>query len=189
MPILDLMYNEGPLATTPVRDEPIVSLGRVLLAGVIAGLADALFALGLQVYYAGRFAPADIFRGIASGLLGPAAREGGAAAAALGVALHFGFAFFWVLLYATAYRLSPWLRRAAARPLGAIALGFAFGAIVWLGMNYVAKPIGGIAPTRLLQLYFLVMTLGHGVVVGLPTVLLVRAAGWRSRHLTSTEQS
>ena len=152
----------------------MVPARRIVAAGLTVGLADTLFAFVLQVVYAGTFAPARIFQGIASGVLGDRAAEMGATSTALGVALHFSFAFVWVLVYALAYSRSAQLRRLAGRLATAIPLAFVVGAAVWFGMNFIAKPIGGIAPTTIATQFFLVMTLGHGVVVGLPIVLLVR---------------
>lgn len=160
--------------TTPSRARAGAS-GTILTAGAVVGVVDGLFAMVVQYIYLGRSEPLRIFQGIASGLMGADAFAAGAASAALGLALHFGFATFWSVLFVLGARRLTFL----ARPVRehAVLAGAAFGFLVWLAMNYVAKPIGGMTPTAALQIFFLIMTLGHGVVVGLPTVLLIRAGG------------
>lgn len=131
--------------------------------------------MGLQVAYTNELAADRIFRGIASGLLGPDAFTGGFASVLLGILLHIAFACAWAMLYGASYRVAPTLRRLVQGTLATIVAAFLFGALVWIVMNYVAKALGGIDPTSAATRYFWVMLLGHGVFVGLPIVSLVRS--------------
>jgi hypothetical protein len=74
-----------------------------LTVGVLDGL-DALIFFGLR-----GVAPARVFQGIASGLLGRSAFAGGMATALLGILLHFFIAFAVVTLYHVAARRLPGL--------------------------------------------------------------------------------
>ena len=64
----------------------------VLYGTLVVGTLDALDAI---VFFGLRSGaqPIRIFQGIASGLLGPAARQGGLQTAAIGVGLHYFIAF------------------------------------------------------------------------------------------------
>ena len=70
----------------------------ILYGTLVVGTLDALDAI---VFFGLRSGaqPIRIFQGIASGLLGPAARQGGLQTAAIGVALHFFIAFGIVATY------------------------------------------------------------------------------------------
>src|SRR5258708_23007245 len=61
-------------------------------AGLVAGTLD-ITAATTYWYLMRHMAPARLLRGIAAGLLGPSARDGGNPMALLGLALHFTIAF------------------------------------------------------------------------------------------------
>jgi uncharacterized membrane protein YagU involved in acid resistance len=104
-----------------------------------------------------------MLQGIASGLLGASAFEGGTATAALGLVLHFTIAFGAATVFLLASRRIPLLLR---RP---IAGGLAYGLMVWAFMQFVVLPLslvrtGPLPPWPvLLNLLFI-----HAVGVGLP---------------------
>jgi hypothetical protein len=71
-------------------------VSRALVAGAVVGVLDGAFALVLCKTLNPTACSAErMFQGIAAGLLGKAAFSGGAATAALGVALHFAIATGW----------------------------------------------------------------------------------------------
>ena len=119
--------------------------GRAILIG---GLAGGAFDLGFAftAWALRGVGPADILRGIASGLMGPAARTG-FAPVPLGLVCHFLLS----LLFAAAFvlvaarvapmgRQSPWL----AGPLYGVAVYFVMNRVV-LPLSNFAVPPGGTA--------------------------------------------
>lgn len=78
----------------PPATAPWTPLKAIIVGGVLAGACDMGYAL---IYFSGvRGAPAIVIpQSIAAGLLGEAAFAGGAATAALGVALHWFIALTW----------------------------------------------------------------------------------------------
>jgi uncharacterized membrane protein YagU involved in acid resistance len=77
---------------------------------------------------------------VASGLLGTAAFPGGVATAAVGLAVHFTIALAWATAFALAATLVPPLGRVTATRR-TVAAGAAYGALVWLVMDFVGLPI------------------------------------------------
>ena len=106
----------------------------VLLAWVVAGTADITAAL---TYYplTANVRPMRILQGIASGVLGPTAFQGGLATAALGLAFHYLIALIWtVLFYLAARRFNALTRHV-------VLTGLAYGVVVWAGMNLIVVPL------------------------------------------------
>ena len=109
----------------------------VLLAGAVAGTLDIAAAFALSMSRGGT--PGRVLRTIASGVLGPAAAQTGAAGAALGLALHFLIATGAAAVYALAARRLPFLVR---HPVPA---GLAYGVAVYFFMNLVVLPLSRVA--------------------------------------------
>jgi hypothetical protein len=148
------------------------SLGpvRAIIYGALAvgvlDLLDALIFFGLR-----GAAPLTICQSIAAGLLGRAAFQGGAATAALGVALHFFIATCVVVAFYLASLRLPVLVRQA------VIAGLLYGLAVYVVMNYIVIPLsalGGRGPFVLPV--FINGLLIHAFGVGLPAALFVRAA-------------
>ncbi|HEX8503356.1 MAG TPA: hypothetical protein VF659_22420 [Pyrinomonadaceae bacterium] len=142
--------------------------GRAILwGGLLAGVGDITFAFvvsGLR-----GVGPARVLQSVAGGLLGPAAREGGLAAAALGAVLHFFIASVWAAVYWLAGRRLPVLVR---RP---VVCGLLYGVAVYAFMYLVVLPLSAAyfkpiytPPTVLLN------AAGHMLLVGLPIALAAR---------------
>ena len=145
----------------------------VLLGGATAGALDIAYAMILAVQR-GRPATRPL-QTVASGLLGSAAYDGGAATVALGLALHFVIATGAALVYYLASRRIAVLRE---RPLLAGAL---FGILVYLFMNFVVIPLSAVPfkpsyPPSALAMGFA----SHVLLVGLPIALAIRRV-WRPR--------
>jgi hypothetical protein len=133
----------------------------IFVGGLIAGTIDASFAF----YDFGWGMP----RGIAGGLLGPGARNGGAATWILGLFLHFLIACSAAAIYYAASRKLTFLRD------NPIVCGMFFGIAIFLVMNLVVLPLSAyhssapipLAPMRkglLIHMFF----------IGLPIALSVR---------------
>lgn len=149
---------------------PAPLLPRVLLAGLIAGVFDITDNIVMNHYR--QISPAQIFRFIASGLVGPRAAAQSAFAVPLGVVMHFALAVFWVgLFYLLARRFAVLARRPV---LG----GLAYGAVVWMIMNWIALPLSRVPHRATPPLSIRI----HGVLavvicIGLAGSLLLRAFG------------
>ena len=141
------------------------ALRTISIAGVVVGAMDITSACIMAILRGST--PTRLLQFVASGLLGQRAFEGGAATAALGLALHFLIAFGVVtIFYATASNLA-FVR---ARP---IASGLAYGLIVFAVMNLVVLPLSA-ATTRHALVPDLVQVAIHMFVIGVPTSLLIR---------------
>lgn len=105
----------------------------VVLAGLAGGAVDFVYADGLALVR-GR-SLLRLWQGVASGWIGKAAVEGGAAAAALGIVTHFGIA----LCMAAAFALvATRVRQLYERPLAA---GAFYGLILYGVMYGVVLPL------------------------------------------------
>lgn len=104
--------------------------------GLIGGILDICDAL---IFYGLRGVPPErLLQGIARGLLGVRAMQGGWATAMLGLALHFLIAFTAAAVYYTASRRLRMLRE---RPAWS---GLLYGIAVFLFMNMVVVPLSAI---------------------------------------------
>ncbi len=146
----------------------------ILWAGLTVGTFDAIFAMVLY-----RQPPTAIFHSIASGLLGKAAYEGGAATAALGALLHYFIATTW----GAAYVVASWRLRALVRQW--VPAGIVYGVVVYFAMNYVVLPLSRVSFARPFHLgllqnrIWLVGLVGHMVLIGLPIAFFAQRRGAR----------
>lgn len=153
-------------AATPYRARRAGALPAILWGGVACGVLDITAAF--VVYGAFGARPIPLLQGIAAGLLGPNARNGGLATAALGLACHFVIAFSAAALY---YVLSRWLHFLVQQTIIAGAL---YGVAVYFFMNLVVVPLSA---ARKFPFSFKMMAIGvaiHIVCVGLPIAIAVR---------------
>lgn len=144
----------------------------VFYGGLAAATLDIVNAIVFwQVYSA---TPAmRILQAIAAGVLGKAAFEGGAATAALGLALHYLIAFGMAWIYWLAASRLPALLR---HP---VAAGLAYGAVTWVAMNYVVLPLSRASPAPAIPAWFADGILAHLLLVGL---LLAFVARWSANR-------
>jgi len=111
--------------------------GTAAIGGGVGGLLDAIYATVLWGFILGSN-PVTIWQSVASGLIGKASFDGGAATAVLGLALHFFIASVMALVYVLASRRLPVL---IARP---IAMGMLYGLALYVVMNFVVVPLSAI---------------------------------------------
>ena len=109
-----------------------------------------------------------LFQGIASGLLGRSAFQGGIGTALLGLALHFVVATGAAAVYYVASRAMPLL---IERPL---VCGIAFGALVHVFMTFIVIPLSAIGSRPFVLQSFLAFLAVSMVVVGPSISLTVR---------------
>ena len=135
----------------------------ILIGGLAGGVLDLGFAF--TAWALKGVGPADILRGIASGILGPAARAG-FVPVPLGLVCHFLLSFLFAAAFvlvaarvAPVGRQSPWL----AGPLYGVAVYFVMNRVV-LPLSNFAVPAGGTS------LSFADLA-SHMVLFGLPIAL------------------
>lgn len=140
----------------------------VLAGGFFAGLADWIYPTVRTVMAGGSWM--QPWKGVAGGLLGPAARDGGVETVLLGTALHFLICMVAAaVLYLVVSRLK-WL------PRNWILLAILHGIAVLLAMNYVILPLSAIGRSIYPLGSLPVSAFWHIVLVGLPTAWFVSRA-------------
>jgi hypothetical protein len=108
---------------------------RALVWGwLVCGVLD-ITAACIQASVSFGLPPARLLQGVASALLGKAALDGGAATAALGLALHFIVALAAATIFCVCYRRTP-----ALRPVPGWLLGPLYGLLFFCLMNYAVLP-------------------------------------------------
>jgi len=150
---------------------PRRALSSILLGGLVAGVFDITYAVVFSYLRRG-VPPSRVLQSVASGLLGPAAYDGGAPTAALGLALHFGIALVVAAVYVFASRYLPVLVR---RPVLA---GSVYGLGVYAFMNLVVIPLSRVPPRTSFPLITLATgLLVHMFLIGVPIAFAARRAG------------
>jgi len=152
------------------------ALSRVLLAGAVMAVLDIFYAWANWVVVQHVITTQQLFQSISAGLVGrDAARAGGMQTALLGAFLHVVIAFLWTVGFYLAVRSSATLRGWMRTTRGAIFVGLAFGAVVYLGMNYVVIPLSAAPrPMPKLTTQYFINLVQHMVMVGLPVALIIR---------------
>jgi uncharacterized membrane protein YagU involved in acid resistance len=137
----------------------------ILVGGTLAGVLDILAAFLMSWP---RVPPVRVLQYNASGALGPSAFRGGAATAAVGLALHFVIAFAAAALYVAASR--RW-RVLTAR---SVASGSVYGVVVYAMMQLVVLPLSRVTRGTPTWRSVALMIGIHIVCVGLPIAFAVR---------------
>ena len=137
----------------------------ILIGGFLAGLADFIYPT-VKTLMAGN--PwTQPWKGVASGLLGKAAIEGGMEMVVLGALLH------WFICISAAAILYFIVSRVKFLPRHWVPLAIIHGVAVLLVMNYVILPLSqigrGIYPLEKLHVH----AFWHIVLVGIPTAFFV----------------
>jgi len=138
----------------------------ILWGGLTAGVLDAID--GVIAFGFKGMNPIQVLQYIASGALGSDAFKGGLATAALGTAFHFFIAFVVAAVYYTASRKLATLYRNPA------IWGTAFGAAVYLFMNFLVLPFSAVPKGPFSLPLFLNGVIGHAIFVGLPIAWFAR---------------
>src|SRR4051812_4280062 len=160
--------NTTASATTTQSNYQKPALRYILLGGFLAGLADTIYPT-VKTLMAGKpwFSP---WKGVASGLLGQTARDGGMEMVALGLALHY---FICISAAALLYLL---VSRVRIVPRQWIVLGVLYGIAFLLTMNYVILPLSAIGHGIYKVEDLHIHAFWHIVLVGLPTAFFVTRA-------------
>jgi uncharacterized membrane protein YagU involved in acid resistance len=140
----------------------------ILLGGGIAATLDMIYAIVMNEYYAD-LPPQWTMQSVASGLLGNAAFESGAAGAVLGIVAHFAILFVAAGLYYLASRRIPALRTQAG------IYGIVYGVLIYLFMNFVVLPVSAFPFDLKFPIDRLVRGfVSHGLLVGLPIAVAIQ---------------
>jgi hypothetical protein len=147
----------------------------ILYAGAIVGVLD-ITAACINARVVAGFTPARVLKGVAGGLLGRSALEGGFATATLGLVMHFMMALtVATIFYALSRRFSL-----PNKLLGVVAVGMLYGAAVFAVNNFATAPF--LSWVRSLYLHTPILfkpPMGwsqlviHLFCVGLPSALVV----------------
>jgi len=136
-------------------------LTAIVLGGLVAGTLDILSAFASYVSQGATVE--GILKYIASGLLGPAAMQGGIGVAWLGLAIHFALttamaaAYLFTALKIKVLTAHPWIT------------GSVYGVITWAVMVCIAVPLSGVTGWKLPQEWSIVSgLLAHVFYVGIP---------------------
>ena len=156
-----------------VTVRPPSAVPTVLAAGVLSAALDLLFAC---VFYGIRngVAPLRIFQTIGSGWFGTDSFQMGWTSGAIGIASHFGILIVAAALYFLAARRIPALTRQA------LWCGLAYGAVIYLVMNYVVVPLSNAPHGKRALVPTIAELCSHLFFVGLAISYLVR------RHFRNT---
>jgi hypothetical protein len=149
-------------------------LSKFVLAGATVAFLDGAFAVVVYVWILHLTTAGRIFQSIAAGFLGKASYDGGAATIALGVACHILIAFLWTSVYFIASRRWSSVREFASSNGGTLVTGLAFGALIWLGMDFVVIPLSAARFTPPTNWQFWLQLGWHVVGLGPPLVRILR---------------
>jgi hypothetical protein len=137
-----------------------------LTAGLIAGILDITAAFLVYGRYGAQ--PEQILQGIASGVLGPSAYNGGSKTAVLGLALHFVIALGAAAVFYAASRKLKFLTRHAGIS------GILFGIAVYYFMQYIVLPLSAFQKGPFSLSLMIIGVVIHMFCVGLPISLTIR---------------
>lgn len=107
---------------------------RILAAWLLCGVLDITAAF-IQARIQAGFTPDRVLKGVASALWGPAALNGGAGMAVIGLVMHFTVALTATLIFAVVVERIAVLRTAPLWLIGPL-----YGAVVFCAMNYGTLP-------------------------------------------------
>jgi hypothetical protein len=160
--------NTSAETILPAASSNATALRGILLGGFIAGLADFIYPTVKTVMAGGSWMRP--WKGVAGGLFGKAAQEGGMGTVLIGIASHFFICITAAaLLYLIASRVK-WL------PRQWFVLGILYGIAFLAVMNYVILPLSaigrGIYPLETIHVTAFV----HILLVGWPTAFFISRA-------------
>lgn len=163
--------NTTATIASPTPASP--ALRYILLGGFFAGLADFIYPT-VKTVMAGK--PwVQPWKGVAFGLVGQAAKDGGFEIVVLGVALHFFISMAGAAIFYMIVRQLKWL------PRNWLLLAVIYGLGILLVMNYVILPLSaigrGIYPVNELHFAAFWHIVLHGLPVGYFVARALKPAG------------
>lgn len=144
---------------------------RLLRAGLVTGVSDALFSSVLAKFFYGS-SVTRLWQGVAATAFGAEAFGGGNRLAIAGLLVHFAVAFSWSAIFLLLYQQLAALRRICASPTGVIAVAAVYGPLIWMVMSMVVIPSQTGRPPAITYRWW-VQFVGHAIFVGLPIVSMI----------------
>jgi uncharacterized membrane protein YagU involved in acid resistance len=146
----------------PVTDLlPAGLLRPVLTGGLIAGTLDAVDGVVFNGI-ANHLDPVQVLQYIASGFYGVQSFSMGLRSAAIGGLAHYAIALMLALIWWVAARIAPVLNRHWQ------GFGLAYGAAVFLAMNFVVLPLTNVVDSPVTLAFLVNGLISHALFVGLP---------------------
>ncbi len=142
------------------------ALPAILWGGFACGVLDISAALIVYGFFGAR--PGRLLQGIAAGLLGPRAFEGGLPTALLGLLCHFLIAFSAAGVYVAASRRIPFLVERT------VLSGVLYGVAVYFFMNRLVVPLSAATKYPFSVKMMVIGVVIHIFCVGLPISLAAR---------------
>jgi hypothetical protein len=149
---------------SPARSKSYMA---IVWGGLIAGTLDITAACVTSAIKSG-VGPMRVLRYVASGLLGPDARNGGTGTALIGLLCHFVIAYGATTVYYLASRKMRFLINYAP------VCGPLYGIIVYLVMNLVVLPLSRVPPVTYTVQSVVIGLIVHMLCIGLAIALSVR---------------
>jgi len=138
----------------------------ILWGGLACGVLDITAAFVVYGFFG--LSPIRLLQGIAAGLLGPRAVEGGLATALLGLLCHFLIAFSAAAVYVAVSRSVGFLVQHA------VLSGILYGAAVYFFMNLIVVPLSAARKYPFSMKMMIIGVVIHMLCVGLPISITVR---------------
>jgi hypothetical protein len=146
----------------------------ILGVALLVALLDGAFAVLYYVNVLGAAAFRRVWQSVASGWMGKASFDGGAATVSLGLATHLLVALIWTLVYTFVVQRIAFVERLIKTPRGRILVGVVFGAFIWCFMNFAVIPLSQARQSSPATWRFWGMLAWHMIGVGPPLVWFTR---------------
>jgi hypothetical protein len=147
------------------------NVSRLLRAGLLTGVIDALFSSVLVVVFY-HSTVTRLWQGVASVLLGKEALNGGTTTALIGVLMHFGVAFGWSAVFLFFVMRLPWIRGVLGSPYGVVKVASLYGPFIWMVMSLAVIPLLVHRPPAI-NLRWWIQLIGHIPFVAVPIVATI----------------
>jgi hypothetical protein len=134
----------------------------------LTGVVDGLFSSVLSVVFY-QFTVTRLFQGVASTLVGTKAFDGGTLTALLGVAMHFGVAFGWSVVFLFLLMRTRAIRALLNSRYGVLKVAALYGPFIWMVMSLAVIPLLTQRPPVIGTRWW-VQFFGHFPFVGIPIV-------------------
>lgn len=137
----------------------------IVWAGLLCGAMDITAAFIVYGHYGAR--PIPLLQGIAAGVMGPRASNGGLATAGLGLFLHFVIAFGAATVF---FLMSRWMPVLVQQ---ALVFGPLYGIAVYFFMNRIVVPLSNARKYPFNLKMMIIGVVIHIFCVGLPIALMI----------------
>lgn len=141
------------------------SWAKVFKASLLVGTIDMLFAFAWYFIKTGKTRFFDIFKFIASGILGKRSFSGGVLSILAGLFLHYFIAFSFTLFFFLIFPKIQWMARYK------IITAAVYGLFIWFVMNLLVIPMSAVMPRPFSManalINILILILGIGVPLSL----------------------